>query len=350
MPNLTQSAKIAKNIAKITIPAAIIAILVIVIYLQYSTPHNAPINQLPAPKPPIIYQEPGQKQPQLIDVSQIQLPQIPNELPAYQVKTYPLADKDYADIASTLGVNTPPSLTEEQTIYGKQVNWKQDNSTLTINQYNLRYENQIPNQTGTNLSEDQIKQKGDDFMKKLSAVGDNLIIRKVNYLKNPNQSSKSNDSYFQSAASFDESQTLEIVYDKKLSNYPLYAGNSNNSYAILRITKDGTIIYFASKIFQSFTPSNSYKLKSTKDAINQIQNHQGKVVQTQIPDQNGQILELFRTQPQSINVTNIKSLTIAYLLPTDITQPIQPVFVAGGEFKNSNNDVGEVTIYLPAFQ
>ncbi len=347
MPNLPQSIKIVKNATKIALIFLVVITFATLIFLRYQKPQEK-VQQNPAPTLPHIFQDPRQKQIQSIDFSNVQIGDIPSQLAAYQAQEYNFTDKNYADIALVFDIKNQPFLVENQTIYGKQVTWQQDKATLSVNQQSLRYQNKNFEPKTSNPSEDQIKQKAQELISALPIIGSDLSFRSIAFLKiSPSSSS---DSYFISASSFEDAQILELLYDKKLSEYPTYEGPPTNSYTTLRITKDGTLIYFSSKIFQTFSQIGSYNLKSAKEAINEIQLGQGKVVQNLLLDQNGQAQELFRSQPQSLTSTSIKTLSLAYLLPTDITSLIQPVFVAEGESQDDKNQTEKIVIYLPAFK
>ena len=341
MTSLTQSTQIVKNFAGVVLASLVIIILIAVIFLNFSKSKNTPTIGTVIPSPPAIYQDPSQKEPQVINLSQTSTPAIPTELPVYMAQTYNLTDKNYADLALSFGINNPPFLIEEKTTEGKQINWMQNKIYLTASQNSLRFENQNQNKEELSLSEDQLKQKAFDFIQKIPVLDKDLTLRKTNYLSLQTR-------VYASAASYNDAQVLEFIYDKKLSGYPLYNDSPDTSYVTLRITKGGNVTFLSTKLIQGFTKLNSYKLIAKDVAIKDIKNGQGKIVQTLIPDQNGQALEEFRARPQSLNLVDINSLTIAYFLPNDISEPIQPIFVAEGQSQNNQSEVGKVYIYLPA--
>ena len=90
-------------------------------------------------------------------------------------------------------------------------------------------------------------------------------------------------------------------------------------------------------------------MKNSKEAIDAIKRGQGKVVQTLLLDENDQALELFRIGPQDIKDVTIENLSLAYFLPDDPGQLIQPVYVFQS-ISEKNNQKIKVFVYLPAIK
>ena len=54
--------------------------------------------------------------------------------------------------------------------------------------------------------------------------------------------------------------------------------------------------------------------------------------------------------PENIDNAKIEKVSLAYFLPNDLKEAVQPIFVFEGGFKTDQNENGEVVIYLPAIK
>ena len=341
MTNLTATAQSIKKIAPFLFIGLIIAILVVAIIYRFTRKPEVPS---PPTSPPSISQDPSQKQPQSIDFSQTERIETPDRLASYQAHKYNNGDSEATNIASVFGFEAGPSSINEGGSGGKLYSFTSQKSSMTISQYRLLY-NRTPVESNANLSLSELEEISRKFIESTPLVEKNLPLnqQKIKFL------TKATTGKLVSASSFENAYAAEFSFDKNLSSLPIFTNSPDTTYTTVRITKSGEIIYFSSRFFEKFTEIGLYKIKSQQEAVEEIKAGQGKVVQTQILDENGQALELFRNQPENIELATITKLNLAYFLPDDLTEPIQPIFAAEGTFKKGSEN-GKVVIYLPAIK
>lgn len=342
MADLTTTIHYIKRLAVILIFLSLVGILLVAIFYQYR--EKPP--QLPSAKPispPIINQNPSQKQPRFFDFAQTQTTTVPERLPVVTAEKYNLTDQIAQNIAASFGVTTQPFLIDENTLDGKQYNWTQNGLSLALSQTRLRFEKTKSTQPQANLPQNQLQEIASNFVQKIPLTAKEQVL---NQQKTKYQSLA--NGRLVSASSFGGSQIIEFVYDKNISNLPLVGHSPNTGYSVLRIKKNGEIIYLSSLIFNRFVELDSYKLKALQEATDEVRSGQGKMVRTAVLDENGQALELFRTQPVEIGSVTFTNISLAYFLTDDPNETIQPIFVFEGKFQEEPNQDGEVVIYLPA--
>lgn len=300
-----------------------------------------PVSQNPLPSPQIL-QDSRQKQPQIIDFSKIGEVNFPKTLPVYQPEYFPnFSKQESQSVATTLGITVEPFLVEENTIEGTQFNWQQQNTNLTLSRYWLRYTDTTasPQQQ---LNEQELESGARSFINKIPVSDKNLTAnsKKVVYLKKT-------ESLPIAVKSFADADLVDFFFDNKLENIPLLDNNPRSSIASIRLEKNGHVQSLNLHLAKGFTKGNQYKLKPLENAIQEVKNKKGKVVQSVVLDDAGQALELFRTQPVDVSDTTVTSVQLAYLLPYNNQDLIQPIYVFVAEF-TKNNQNGRLYIYLPA--
>ena len=293
---------------------------------------------------PSISQAPSQKQPQSFDFSRIEKANTPEKLPSFQAYEYNINDATAAGIASVFGFEAGPSSINEEGFGGKLYSFTSQESSMTISQYRLLY-NRTPAETSDNLPLPELEEISRKFIESIPLVEKDLTLdeQKIKFL------AKATTGKLVSASSFEGAYVVELSFDKNLSSLPIFTNSPDTTYTTVRVTKSGEIIYFSSRFFEKFTEIGLYKIKSQQEAVEEIKAGQGKVVQTQILDENSQALELFRNQPENIQLATITKLDLAYFLPDDFAEPIQPIFVFEGSFQSADGK-GRVVIYLPAIK
>lgn len=342
MPNLSTFSLNFKKIIAAVAFALLILVLLILIFLQfYNRGKSSQI--VPLPPPPQIPTNPSQGEPSQIDLSQVKSTVTPKKLPIYNSQQLISSDDDYQKIAGAFGISQAPFLIEE-TLDGKQFNWKQEDVYLTLSETRLRYENKAaPNLQSPAPTENELLKSVSTFLNNLPFVDKNLALdsEKTAYLN------VKGDRYV-SADSFANAKYLLLRYNKDLSGYPLYFGPPSTPFLEIRARNDGTITYLETRLFRAFTPGDTFKIKELETAFKELVNGQGQVVQTVIPDENNQALELFRIQPFNPKYFKVTKVSLAYFLERDTARAIQPIFVFDGDFTNDANQAGKATIYLPA--
>ena len=344
MANLTTTAQSTKKFLPVLAFLLISLILVgIIIYRLTRQPEPETLQPISTPT---INQDSSQNPPQSINLDNVQIPEIPEELPVYIVQPFNVTRATASSLATSFGINKDPFLVEENTLDGQQFSFEQDTRNLTISQTTLRFSVDLTGpEISTVLSEGELREKSQSFVNNISVIQDKLSLlpEEIKYMK------VSGDR-FASANSFSDAQFIEFPYKKQLSGIEVVDNTPQSPFATIQIRKDGQVTFFGSRFFDRFAEMGSYKLKSVERALEEIKKGQGKVIYTAFPDEFGQTLELFRTQPANIELATITKLDLAYFLPDDIAEPIQPIFVFEGSFKTNKNESGRVVIYLPAIK
>lgn len=340
MPDLTTTTQHFKRIGSVIAVIVILAILSMAIYLRFrSKPEPAPA--LPAPT---ITQDPAQKQPQQFDFSKLQLPETAKSLPVFVAERFNLDDTTAQSIAGTFKITSTPKSVRENTLDGRHYSWQEDTIFLEVSETTVRWEDLGTNPNQTSLNEEELKDQASDFLQSINFVDKDLVLLpETKYLKilqtegNP------------VVQNFESAQALEFSYTKELSDLPVVANTPSTPYAAVRIRKDGKIIYFGTRYFNGFNEQEMYALKTPKEAVKEIEKGLGKIVYTAVLDENGQAFDLFRTHATDIQTAIITNLRLAYFLPSNIEEPLQPIFIVEGEFQKGT-EKGKVIFYLPAIK
>ena len=313
-----------------------------IIYRLTNKPKATPPSAI---NPPEIIQNPSQEQPRSFDFSNFQVPEFSKKLPVYAIIPYNVTDATAKTLAGNLSFPDSPPSVKDNTLDGKQFSWDMKNFALTVSQtaleyHNDEYRNRTLSTTG-GLSLDQLREKADSFIQKVGLLG-NLTLQKTGY-------QVFSGLYRLPVANFEAAQIIEFSFGKQLSNAPLVNNYPGSGFTTVRVTKDGDVTYLSSRFFDKFSESSSYDLKTAKEAISEIQKGQGRVVQTQVFDEKGIPSNIYE-HPEIIDNAKIEKVSLAYFLPDDIKDSVQPIFVFEGSFKSAEGENGKVVIYLPAIK
>ncbi len=297
-----------------------------------------------SPKIPTIYQNPAQKQPKRFDFSTLNQIAYPQNLPVYTAQKNQIDLSKAQAIAAKFSFTGEPSKVINSTADGTQFSWFDKNRILAISQTTIRFDDQTQNSSNS-LAEEDLKNKASDFINSLPLIGSGLVLndKKTAYYAYSN-------SKLISASSFADSQYVQFSFDRNLSNNPIYNSALNPSYLTISIKKDGNINQLYTKIFSDFTANGQYPLKTLDEAKKEIENGQGKIVNTFMPDKNGQALQLYQLQPNDISIAKFNNVALAYFLPVSTSENIVPIFVFTGDFLTYSNQTGKIVLYLPAIQ
>ena len=345
MTSLTATAQFFKKVAPLLTFLAITALLIFLITFRLT---RETIKPQPSPlpiTPPNIDQNPAQKRPSLIDFSKVQISPTPEELPVFETEKYTLPESVIEKLASSFGITTRPFLIEENSLDGRQYNWQQESIKLSVSQTELRYENRSENQQAEGrLSQEELLSIASSFIQKIPVLPPEVVYnpQKTKYLifsKNR----------LSSADNFPNAQVVEFSFDKKLATLPVIGTTPDSLYLKVRITKNGKITYLSSRFFNRFLERGSYQIKTSEQAIEEVESGQGQIVQAVLLDENQQALELFRNQPVDVKFATITKISLAYFLPSQEISMLQPIFVFEGNFQKDNQN-GKIIIYLPAIK
>src|SRR3990167_3256799 len=346
MTNLTTTAQSLKKIAPFLIFGLIVFILIGAnIYRLTNKPKATPPS---AVNPPEIIQNPSQEQPRSFDFSNIQVPEFPKKLPVYAVISYNVTDAVAKTLATTLGFSGEPTSTNENTHDGREYIWNQSDSILTVSQTSLQYRNTQylggPLPTAGGLPLDELQERATSYAKKITVLGQDLEIdpQKTKYWVISENNRVRTDS-------FENTQMVTFSYRQKLEGLPIVSNDPTASNLTVRIQRDGEVIHLFSRFFDNFSQESSYALKSKEEAIEEIKNGKGRVVLTQIVDERSLTLDPYNN-PINTESAFITNISLAYFLPNDIKDTVQPIFVFEGSFKTNKNEDGKVVIYLPAIR
>lgn len=350
MANLTTTAQIIKKILPLLGVFLIFLLLIVTIFARYRQPQVPIPTTTPIP-PPTITQNPLQTGSPTLDFSQARPPQIPGKLPVFTAQKITLSDSFARSLAASFDITSEPFLVEENTLNGKQYTFRKGEATLTINENSIRYENYTPNLTSENkLTENELENTALTFTQQLPTTNDNLTINR-NLTKFLEIKSSGFEDSIASASSFQDANLVEYFLDKSIpSNVPLIGPTPETTFANARINKSGEILYFRSMLLGNFVEQDLYELKNPQEATSEVAKDSGKIVQTLLLDENNQANELFRSQPINLETANITNIYLAYFLPDDLSEQIQPIYVFEGKFQNELTQNGKVVIYLPAIK
>lgn len=348
--NLTRYSELYKKSRPFLGVGIIILSLLVLIYLKYFVETE---KQKTGPKitPPSISQNPNQDLPKEFKFPDATSITIPQQLPVYQTSLTDLNDQEYRQIAAIFGITDAPTLTNKNTHDGTQLIWQQSGSILTISQTNLMYSSYTKSIPKPALTLTELKNVAESLIAKISILDKSLQLdlSRIIFIKTRINAGTYEDE-LTSADSFEDAEYIEFNFLKNLSDSPVYYGPPDASFLQIRLAKDGRLVQLTSRIFKDFTPAENYNLKSPQEAIAEVKNGQGKIVQTLFPDKYGQAFEIFRTQPAAIENLDVQHISIAYYLPSNPTEYIQPVFVFEGIFNYKPDQIGRAIIYLPAIK
>lgn len=345
MANLTTTSSLVKKLVFPLIILLVIIGLVILIFFRYrQKPQENQVANNKTPEAPVIKQDPKQRPPSFIDLTQIPKKQFPKTLPVYSLTKYAELPQDEAQqIAGALGFANPPFLIDKNTSEGIQYNWQIGDVSLTISPLSLRYKNSNSSNSSIPLNQDQLINIARDFIERISISPKDLQfnLKKTSYLKKiPSQ--------FASAPSFELADLAELHFETLTEGLPLIPNNPDSSTVIVRIAKNGDIASINVRLYKELVKGQDFGLKDFDQAKNEILQGRGKVVQTYLLDENGQALELFSVLPTDIKNLQIKDVYLAYYLQDKDTS-IQPIYVFEGTFKKGDQN-GKAWLYLPAIK
>lgn len=344
MASLTTIAQTFKKAAPVLVFLLLITLLIGLILFRY----KKPMPQLRPTEPvasPSIPQNPNLKQPTSFDFSQVQKPTVPNSLPVFKAQPTELIDSLAQAAASSFGITTKPLFIDENTLDSKLYSFKEDDITLAISQTVIRYEKKsFKAEEASNLTEQDLQNSVLSFIQKKPILDKTVVFnpQKTKYLK------KTPTGRLASARSFADAQIVEFSYDKNLVGLPLIETSPDLGQTTVRITKSGEIIYLRSRFFANLSESDPHPTKTPKEAIAEVAAGQGKIVQTALLDESAQALELFRFQPVDIGQLNVVSINLAYFVPQNLAELLQPIYVFEGYSQKAIGQKIRVIVYLPA--
>lgn len=348
MANLTTTAQTIKKILPFLGIFLLFSLLIAAIFFRYRQPKISLPTTTPIP-PPTIIQHPSQTSSPALDFSQAPIPQIPDQLPVFTAQKIVLSDSFAQSLATSFSITSDPFLIEENTLSGKQYTFRKGEVSLAINENTIRYENYNSNLTPENkLTEAELENTALTFAQQVPTVGDNLTLNRslTKFLKI--KSGGFEDS-ITSASSFQDANLVEYFLDKSpFPNIPLIGPTPETTFANVRINKSGEILYFRSMLSGNFIEQDLYKLKPPDEATSAVTKGSGKIMETLLLDENNQANELFRSYPISLEAANITNIYLAYFMPENLSEQIQPIYVFEGKFQNELTQNGKIVIYLPA--
>lgn len=320
----------------------IIIILIGAIVFRFTRkPEGPPPTRLESP---IIRQDSEQTQPKSFDFSGMEAPDLPKELPVYNIQPYNITETGATTLASNLGFSGTPSSVRENTLDGKEFSFSQDDLRLTLSQTSVEYRDlgsQVPTAEGA-LSFEQLKEKVDSFIDKIAILGEIE-------LQNTQFQIVSED-HGRYTENFQEAQVVEFSFDKKLSGIPIVNNYPGSALTSVAITRNGEVSRLFSRFFDKFIGQDTYELQTINEAMAQLEAGQGKIIQVRITnDEQPPSFEEYE-YPEDINTAKIEKAFLAYFLPSDIKETVQPIFVFEGGFETTQGENGKVVIYLPAIK
>lgn len=345
MADLTTTSSLVKKLVFPLIILLVIIGLVILIFFRYrqKPEENQAVNKK-TPEAPVIKQDPKQRPPSFIDLTQIPKKQFPKTLPIYTLTKYSELSQDEAQqVAGALGFQEPPFFIDKNTTEGIQYNWEEKDASLALSPISLRYKNANSSLNSVSQSEEALTAIARDFMAKISITPANLQAnpKKTVYLKKT-------PSLPVSTSSLAQADLVDIQFETKIEDLPVLSNSPNSSTTVIRLAKNGDVVSLSMRLYKEIARGQTFNLKDLKQAKEEITAGKGTIVQTLILDENNQALELFRVLPTEIKNLQIKDVYLAYYLQ-DKNPSVQPIYVFEGTFKKGNQN-GKAWLYLPAIK
>lgn len=344
MISLTET---SQKFKRLFLPIAFILIVLIFVGLIWlrlnakNKPAPTPTTEIQSPK---INSIPRQSQPQAFDTAGIATGDLPESLPILTAHKYSIDQSFAQQIAGILGIKDQPKKIYENTPDGKQFLFSENNKVLTISQSTISYKDYAPETTIKSYSEAELKNLSLTFLKKLPLSFENITasnqppvylnLKREDYSSTPN---------------FVTAQAVEFHFDYVSDGQKILGQTTENSLVTIEIDKNGQVHTLNAHFFKSFEKAGDFKLKNQQEALQELTTKKATIVRVYIPDENGQALELFRTQPQNITTIQVGELKSAYFLST-ANPNIQPVYVFLGDFRTQKGENGKVELYLPAIK
>ena len=341
MTNLVETKKI---IGRLRFPVVVIVLILIfssLILFRYSS-KSTPQNPKETPPAPNIFQDPRQKPPSKINFIDLEKIQLPKQLPVFIYSKIVINEQNYTVVASAFGFSQNPFLVED-TLEGKQFNWKENTLRLSVNQTTIRFSNSTQDFLNKRLSSSELQNIAGKFIDSIPLIDKSATLNRegTTFLNLKDEDFTSSDS--EQNAGF-----VEFNYFKSLEGFPVYYGQPDAPITKIRMSTEGTIIYFETKLYSDFQVQDTFDLKDINDAAKEVKAGRGKIVKTILPDNQGNALELYRIQPVNITTLDIGNVSPAFLLTSDESNTIQPIYVFEGNFDFTPSQKGQAVIYLPA--
>ena len=342
MTNLTSIAQVTKKILPVFLFLFLIVLFIGLIFYKQKNSNVKPITSLPEIKPPSFNVDPTVKSPQSIQSMNFQKIDLPSEESVYSVVKREVSKQTAVAVAQIFEFNQDTLPTEENSFDGLSFNWKQGDRSLTLSQSTIRYEIlNLQNMPVGNLTEADLLNKVISFLSRITLLNPGFYF-------NPNATG-----YYKLVASrrvntnsFPNSDFVEFQFNQKLSDTLLVGQTPAAARIRIRITKKGDIIFLHSRFFQDFIEKDKYPLKNLETAIQEIKSGHGVLVEQTVFDKNN-VPQHYSMEPAEIKEVILNKVELAYSLPQDLKELIQPIFVFEGSF-NYNDLKGKAIIYLPA--
>ena len=290
---------------------------------------------------------PVEKQPQSFDFSKTQSANFPKVLPAYKVEKKGLTGSEAASILQFFNITSRPRFINNNSPDGPQYSWEEKEASLSLSLTTLSFESLAKNSPVQALSEEQLSQKAASYIRQIPLAGQstqNLAPSspKTTYLQ------VTNDQY-QIVDSFAASTMVEFAFEERLNNLAVVGQTPSIPMATVRMTKDGSVRMLYLRFFKEFAALDSYRLKSVNEAKREVTKGQGKIVDITTVDENGRALTKPSFETFEGKTVKISQIRLAYFLPENLDEPVQPIFVFEGEFEK-DGESGKIAIYLPAIK
>lgn len=344
MTNLSNIHKKIKLYAIIITILSICSVLLIIKLLQSNTEKSQQTTNQP-PNPPTIPKNPAQKQPNKYDFSVIKEIDAPAILPVYKIDKRSMNLSDATIIAQKFGFLGNPAKTIANTTDGTLFTWVNGKKIFSISDTTISYNDTTPTKLGAGLTEDNLQNIAAEIAKRNIEIGHDITLDTLKTAYFIEDGEK-----LSSVGTFVDSRIIQLTYDKKISEYPIYSYSDNPSAIIVQLRKDGSLIRYREKFYRGFKTQGQFPILSPQEAIEEVKNNKGTIVNTSIPDKFGQALNLYQLRAEDIKIAKFTKISLAYYLAIGSNSEAQPVYIFDGEFTNLNNEAGKIVIYLPAIK
>lgn len=344
MVNLTSISQVTKKILPIFLFLTLIVLFIGLIFYRQGASNIKPPTSLPTIKPPSFNPDPTEKAPKSIQSTNLQGINFPLGKSVYSAVKREVSKQTAVAVAQVFGFNQDSPQTEEDTFDGTSFNWKQNDRSLTLSQSTIRYETlNLQNIQVGNLTEADLLNRVVAFLPRITLLNPGFYLNSdaTGYYKLVG-------SRRVNINSFSDSDFVEFQFNQKLSDSLLVGQTPTATRIRIRITKNGEIIFLHSRFFQDFIEKDKYPLKDLETAIQETKNGLGVLAEQTVFDKNG-VPQHYSMEPAEIKEVILNKVELAYFLPQELKELIQPVFIFEGSF-NYGDLKGKAIIYLPAIK
>ena len=271
----------------------------------------------------------------VLDLSFLQLPEIPKRLAIYQAARRGLPDAGALVIAQKFGITVNPQVANDVEL-GKIYNFIQDSLSLSVSEEEINF-SQPPTTTGSLPNVTTAAVVSEKFLREKNLWAENLVFEtnKITYSGENQQPVEKELAVF-----------IKIPITFKVSGFSFVSQNPKDPYSFIEIGRNSEVVRLRFRHPPQLTEVGVFQTKDEKTIFDELKQGKGKIVYANTEEEGGLTTEdLPLVQVRS---AKIKNVSLAYYDPIPRSNQIVPVFVFEGDFVDIKGQVGVLTLYLPA--